>query len=74
MNECLVYQIKPGRTGVGRHDSENTAAIRLSGESILDEHCVFENADGVVTLQIPTGSITVRASRAARLDIFSSFL
>lgn len=59
MNECLVYQLKPGLTMVGRLDTEKAAAIRLTGESILDEHCSFENNEGVVTLQVPTGSITV---------------
>lgn len=59
MNECLVYQLKPGRTVVGRLDSEKPAAIRLSGESILEEHCFFDNESGVVTLTIIPSSRTV---------------
>jgi len=59
MNECLVYQIKPGRTVVGRLDSEKPAAIRLSGESILEEHCFFDNEIGVVTLTVTPSSRTV---------------
>ncbi|KAJ7667510.1 kinesin-like protein [Mycena polygramma] len=43
MSECLIYQIKPGKTMVGRLDSEKPAAIRLSGDNILEEHCYFEN-------------------------------
>ncbi|KAF8659518.1 hypothetical protein AX16_001817 [Volvariella volvacea WC 439] len=46
MSECLIYQIKPGKTLVGRLDSEKPAAIRLSGDSIMEEHCEFENSDG----------------------------
>lgn len=59
MSECLVYQLKLGRTTVGRLDTDKPIAIRLSGESILDEHCYFDNEDGVVTLHAPEGSITV---------------
>ena len=62
MSECLIYQIKPGRTVVGRLDGEKAAAIRLSGSSILEEHCVFENADGKVTLTAMENSVTVRIS------------
>jgi hypothetical protein len=45
---------------VGRLDSTKPAAIRLSGESILDEHCYFENTDGRVVLYAMSGSNTVR--------------
>ncbi|CAG8518363.1 22733_t:CDS:10 [Dentiscutata erythropus] len=50
MSECLVYQIKPGKTIVGRLDSDIQSDIRLSGEKISDNHCHFENERGVVTL------------------------
>ncbi|EPQ59721.1 kinesin-like protein [Gloeophyllum trabeum ATCC 11539] len=50
MSECLIYQLKQGQTMVGRMDSAKPAAIRLSGENILEEHCYFENNDGKVTL------------------------
>lgn len=58
MSECLIYQLKPGKTIVGRMDSEKPAAIRLSGEKILEEHCYFESVDGKVTLQSLPDSIT----------------
>ncbi|EJD54101.1 kinesin-like protein [Auricularia subglabra TFB-10046 SS5] len=58
MSECLIYQIKPGKTVVGRLDGEKAAAIRLSGSSILEEHCCFENADGKVTLTAMENSVT----------------
>lgn len=78
MSECLIYQLKPGRTmvgnltmqefpsaldyasQVGRLDSEKPAAIRLSGESIAEEHCYFENNDGKVTLHALPDAVTVR--------------
>ncbi|KAI6168912.1 hypothetical protein EDD17DRAFT_1523588 [Pisolithus thermaeus] len=59
MSECLIYQIKPGKTLVGRMDSEKPAAIRLSGENILEEHCVFESIDDKVTIHAMPDSVTV---------------
>lgn len=50
MSECLIYQLKPGRTAVGRMESEKPVHIRLSGDNILEEHCYFENTDGKVML------------------------
>lgn len=41
-------------------DSEKPAAIRLSGDKILEEHCHFDNMDGKVTIQCMPDSITVR--------------
>ncbi|KAI8098727.1 uncharacterized protein BX664DRAFT_254485 [Halteromyces radiatus] len=58
MTECLVYQIKPGITRVGRFESDNMD-IRLSGPNIMDGHCYFENNDGVVTIFPTTGSMTM---------------
>ncbi|KIJ56915.1 hypothetical protein M422DRAFT_23046 [Sphaerobolus stellatus SS14] len=58
MSECLVYQLKPGRTLVGRLDTEKQVVIRLSGDSILDEHCYFENNDGKVMLTALPHSVT----------------
>ncbi|KAF9498237.1 kinesin-domain-containing protein [Pleurotus eryngii] len=59
MSECLIYQIKPGRTMVARLDSEKPAAIRLSGDNILEEHCYFENnSDGKVFLHSMPDSVT----------------
>lgn len=61
MSECLIYQVKEGQTMVGRMDSDKSAAIRLSGESILEEHCYFENKDGKVTLHTLPSAVTVRS-------------
>ncbi|KAG8863400.1 kinesin-like protein Klp8 [Serendipita sp. 405] len=58
MSECLVYQLKLGRSVVGRLDSDKPAAIRLSGQNILEEHCFFDNENGAVTIQAPANSIT----------------
>ncbi|KAG6885494.1 hypothetical protein C0993_001101 [Termitomyces sp. T159_Od127] len=58
MSECLIYQLKLGKTVVGRLDSEKPAAIRLSGDNILEEHCHFDNTDGKVTIQCLPESIT----------------
>ena len=46
---------------VGQLDSEKPAAIRLSGESIKEEHCYFENNDGKVTLHAMPDAVTVRS-------------
>ncbi|KAH9963374.1 kinesin-like protein [Lactifluus volemus] len=58
MSECLIYQLKLGRTTVGRLDSEKAVHIRLSGNNILEEHCHFENNDGKVTLHSLPDAIT----------------
>ncbi|KAF8495218.1 kinesin-like protein [Russula emetica] len=58
MSECLIYQLKPGRTTVGRMDSEKAVHIRLSGDNILEEHCYLENTDGKVTLHALPDAIT----------------
>ncbi|KAI0637640.1 kinesin-domain-containing protein [Trametes polyzona] len=58
MSECLIYQLKPGRTDVGRLDSDKPATIKLSGESIVEEHCYFENNDGKVTLHAMPNAVT----------------
>lgn len=44
---------------VGRLDSDKPAAIRLSGESIKEDHCWFENNDGKVTLHASPDAVTV---------------
>lgn len=49
--ECLVYNIKPGKTSVGNvGDPNTTSEIRLNGSKILHNHCIFENIDGQVTV------------------------
>jgi hypothetical protein len=40
-------------------DYEKPAAIRLSGDNILEEHCYFENNDGKVVIQSLPDSVTV---------------
>ncbi|KAF8934782.1 hypothetical protein EDD21DRAFT_213248 [Dissophora ornata] len=59
MSECLVYQLKPGKTHVGRPESSGTTDIRLSGTKILDQHCYFENNDSVVTIYPGSSSMTM---------------
>ncbi|KAF5390500.1 hypothetical protein D9757_005222 [Collybiopsis confluens] len=58
MSECLIYQLKPGKTVVGRLDSDKPAAILLSGDNILEEHCYFENTDGKVVIHCLPDSMT----------------
>ncbi|KAG0242182.1 kinesin-like protein Klp8 [Mortierella sp. GBA43] len=71
MSECLVYQLKPGKTIVGRLDSSQSADIRLSGANIQDEHCHFENDDAAVTVYPGKSSMTMvnglRISKPKRL-------
>ncbi|KAK0560480.1 hypothetical protein OC844_003733 [Tilletia horrida] len=59
MSECLIYQIKPGRTAVGNVDADSAAQIKLSGTNILPEHCFIENTDGVVTIHALSNSMTM---------------
>ncbi|KAG0056477.1 kinesin-like protein Klp8 [Gryganskiella cystojenkinii] len=59
MSECLVYQLKPGKTQVGRLESSLPADIRLSGTNIRDEHCHFENNNSNVTLYPGKSSMTM---------------
>ena len=54
LNQIIISPFK-----VGRLDSERPAAIRLSGDKILEEHCHFENVDGKVIIQCLPESITV---------------
>ncbi|KAI0407730.1 kinesin heavy chain [Xylaria palmicola] len=65
--ECLVYNLKPGKTTVGNVDSnaEHQANIRLNGTRILHDHCTFDNAmDGTVTITPSAGaSIMVNGRR-----------
>lgn len=61
-SECLVYQLKPGRTTVGCTTSD--ATIKLSGQRILDQHCAFENNDSGVTLEtMPDALVLVNGAR-----------
>ncbi|SCZ97867.1 BZ3501_MvSof-1269-A2-R1_Chr7-2g09344 [Microbotryum saponariae] len=69
MSECLIYQIKPGKTTVGNLGSEVAADIRLSGSNILAEHCFFESSpDGKVVLHTLPGSLTMVNGRRISVD------
>lgn len=57
MSECLLYYIKDGLTRVGSGTANINQDIQLSGPHIQDEHCVFENKEGVVTLLPQEGSL-----------------
>ncbi|KAK9448936.1 uncharacterized protein V1518DRAFT_416740 [Limtongia smithiae] len=61
--ECLVYNIKPGRTRVGNADSLTTAQVRLYGSKILQDHCAFENENNQVTI-IPNENAAVMVNGA----------
>ncbi|XP_061196909.1 kinesin-like protein unc-104 isoform X5 [Saccostrea echinata] len=50
MSECLIYYIKEGSTRVGLKDAAQNNDIQLSGSNIAEEHCIFHNIDGKVTL------------------------
>lgn len=54
---------------MGRLDSSKLSSVRLSGESILDEHCYFENMDGKVVLYAMPGSNTVRGRRFYKIAL-----
>lgn len=61
LDECLVYNLKPGITTAGHVDTnaDHQANIRLNGSRILHDHCRFENApDGTVTV-IPSEGASV---------------
>ena len=64
--ECLVYNLKPGKTAVGNDDMTDTAEIRLKGSKIFREHCFFENVDGVVSV-IPSEDAAVMVN-GLRID------
>jgi kinesin family protein 1 len=59
MSECLVYQIRPGITHVGRMEEDSDAEIKLSGNKIVANHCHFENEQGKVTLHPGDGGIVM---------------
>ena len=50
MSECLLYYIKDGITRVGSTEANIPQDIQLCGPHILNEHCIFENRDGIVLL------------------------
>nr|XP_006820456.1 PREDICTED: kinesin-like protein KIF1A-like [Saccoglossus kowalevskii] len=58
MSECLLYYIKEGITRVGKSTAEVLQDIQLIGTHIQDQHCMFENTDGQVSI-IPFDSCMV---------------
>ena len=57
----FVHVISNIRTSqVGHVDSKKPVVIRLSGKTIREEHCYFDNKDGKVTLHAMPDSVTVR--------------
>ncbi|XP_043239569.1 kinesin-like protein unc-104 isoform X3 [Amphibalanus amphitrite] len=50
MSECLIYYIKEGITRVGSAEANIPQDIQLIGTHIYNEHCIFENREGVVML------------------------
>ncbi|KAI9295308.1 kinesin-domain-containing protein [Neoconidiobolus thromboides FSU 785] len=61
MSECLIYSLKLGITKVGLMESEEErdVEIKLSGTSILPNHCYFENINSTVTIYPTKGSMTL---------------
>ncbi|XP_058535719.1 kinesin-like protein KIF16B isoform X2 [Ochotona princeps] len=52
----ILYHLKEGQTYVGREDASTEQDIVLHGLDLESEHCIFENAGGVVTLTPLRGS------------------
>jgi len=50
LSECLLYYLKVGTTRIGSPEANLPQDIQLVGSHIVNEHCVFENNDGVVKL------------------------
>ncbi|TIB63532.1 hypothetical protein E3P77_03495 [Wallemia ichthyophaga] len=64
MSECLIYQIRPGQMLVGNMESEKACEIKLSGHTILDEHCVFINEGGSVHISpLPEAMVMVNGNK-----------
>jgi len=50
LSECLLYYLKVGTTRIGSPEANLPQDIQLVGSHIVNEHCVFENNEGVVKL------------------------
>jgi kinesin family protein 1 len=76
MSECLVYQLKPGTTVAGSPE-ESTAHIKLSDSNIQSRHCIFNNEDGVVTLEITEDARTFvngkRVQPSSPVQLFNGY-
>ncbi|ORY82642.1 hypothetical protein BCR37DRAFT_357864 [Protomyces lactucae-debilis] len=66
LTECLVYNLKPGRTRCGNVEADAGCEIKLSGSSILPVHCIFDNEGGVIHLEaMPEATVMVNGLRLA---------
>ncbi|KAK2835393.1 hypothetical protein Q5P01_015877 [Channa striata] len=50
LSEMLLYMIKEGQTTVGKHKSDSTHDIQLTGALIADQHCVISNIHDTVSI------------------------
>jgi len=50
LSETLTFFIKPGVTRVGREDASVPQDIKLSGQFIQHEHCIFSSEKGAVEI------------------------
>ncbi|KAF3690792.1 Kinesin-like protein KIF14 [Channa argus] len=50
LSEMLLYMIIEGQTTVGKHKSDSTHDIQLTGALIADQHCVISNIQGTVSI------------------------
>lgn len=50
LSECLLYYIKDGVTKLGTSEAEAPQDIQLSGSHINQEHCIFQNDNGIVSI------------------------
>ncbi|XP_050411558.1 kinesin-like protein unc-104 isoform X2 [Patella vulgata] len=57
MSECLLYYIKDGTTRIGLGGTAQPKDIQLSGANIQENHCTFENKDGIVMLVPEEGAL-----------------
>ncbi|XP_036369357.1 kinesin-like protein unc-104 isoform X6 [Octopus sinensis] len=57
MSECLIYYIKDGITRVGLPNTKQPPDIQLNGTHIKEDHCMFDNNEGTVTVIPSNGSI-----------------
>ncbi|KAF0042007.1 hypothetical protein F2P81_005539 [Scophthalmus maximus] len=50
LSEMLLYMIKEGQTTVGKHKSDSSHDIQLTGALIADQHCVITSLHGTVSI------------------------
>lgn len=70
LDELLIYTLKPGITRCGNLAS--SAEIKLSAPSVLKDHCVFRNVDGIVTIEsLPEAVVVVNGQRIQKVVAFN---